>query len=191
MPEKQESLHTNLADLPLQEALKELRAREVEFRALKEVCALKTGERITIAQMRADAPYPVWGGGTQPTGYYHAYNFEQAITIARAGSAGHVDFQENKFWATDVCFVASQKENMPALIKFVFYVLKSNQGKLRSNLYGATMPKLNKEALYNFPLPLPPLFIQERIVTILDCLTELTAELTARKNNSITILMRF
>ncbi|WP_163566222.1 restriction endonuclease subunit S, partial [Helicobacter suis] len=37
------------------------------------------------------------------------------------------------------------------------------------------------QRLQRYALPLPPLLIQERIVTILDCLTELTAELTARK----------
>ncbi|WP_121020831.1 restriction endonuclease subunit S [Helicobacter vulpis] len=166
---------------PLEKLLQEHCPQGVEFLPLKEVCALRTGERITTKEMRANAPYPVWGGGVQPTGRYHAYNFEEAITIARAGSAGHVGFQVGKFWATDVCFVASKKEDMPALIKFVFYVLQSNQNKLRANLYGATMPKLDKGVLYDFPIPLPPLIVQEKIVTILDCFTELTAELTARK----------
>ncbi|WP_158652716.1 restriction endonuclease subunit S [Helicobacter felis] len=166
---------------PLEKLLQEHCPQGVEFAPLKEVCALRTGERITTKEMRDDAPYPVWGGGTQPTGHYHAYNFEESITIARAGSAGHVGFQEGKFWATDVCFVAIKKEDMPALIKFVFYVLKNNQNKLRANLYGATMPKLDKGVLYDFPIPLPPLIVQEKIVSILDCFTELTAELTARK----------
>lgn len=79
----------------------------VEFKALQDICALRAGDRIIKSMMKDNEKYPVMGGGVMPTGYYKNYNFSQGITIARAGSAGFVSWQENPFWATDVCFVAT------------------------------------------------------------------------------------
>lgn len=91
---------------PLESLLQQHCPNGVEFKELQEICKLQAGDRIIKSMMNDKAKYPVMGGGTEPTGYYHDYNFNQAITIARAGSAGYVAWQEGKFWATDVCFVA-------------------------------------------------------------------------------------
>lgn len=196
---------------PLESLLQQHCPNGVEFKELKEVCKLQAGDRIIKSMMNDKAKYPVMGGGTEPTGYYHDYNFNQAITIARAGSAGYVAWQEGKFWATDVCFVAilpishcetsarksrqstntkskqmdchefdkSNSRNDKAILKFVFYVLKANEYELKKHLYGGSMPKLDKNYLWSFPIPLPPLEIQYKIVEILDAFTELQAELQA------------
>ncbi|EAJ7575109.1 restriction endonuclease subunit S [Campylobacter upsaliensis] len=194
---------------PLESLLQQHCPNGVEFKELKEVCKLQAGDRIIKSMMNDKAKYPVMGGGTEPTGYYHDYNFNQAITIARAGSAGYVAWQEGKFWATDVCFVAilpishcegaerpkqsiksaqvdchdfanAKSRNDKVILKFVFYVLKANEYELKKHLYGGSMPKLDKNYLWNFPIPLPPLEIQYKIVEILDAFTELEAELEAR-----------
>lgn len=193
---------------PLESLLQQHCPNGVEFKELKEVCKLQAGDRIIKSMMNDKAKYPVMGGGTEPTGYYHDYNFNQAITIARAGSAGYVAWQEGKFWATDVCFVAilpishcegaerpkqsiksaqvdchdfanAKSRNDKVILKFVFYVLKANEYELKKHLYGGSMPKLDKNYLWNFPIPLPPLEIQSKIVEILDAFTELQAELEA------------
>ncbi|GMB91325.1 hypothetical protein NHP190009_04930 [Helicobacter ailurogastricus] len=172
---------------PLEKLLQEHCPDGVEFVALGEVCSIKTGERIAIKEMQADAPYPVWGGGTQPTGNYHAYNFQHAITIARVGSAGHVGFQASKFWATDLCFALQIKDNMPALTKFVFYALQKKQTNIKSRANASSLPNITMGRVSALKIPLPPLVVQEKIVTILDCFTELTA----RKNNILIISMPF
>ena len=198
---------------PLESLLAQHCPNGVEFKELQEICKLQAGDRIIKSMMNDKAKYPVMGGGTEPTGYYHDYNFNQAITIARAGSAGYVAWQEGKFWATDVCFVAilpishcetsarksrqstntkskqmdchefdkSNSRNNKAILKFVFYVLKANEYELKKHLYGGSMPKLDKNYLWSFPIPLPPLPVQEKIVEILDKFTQLQAELQARR----------
>lgn len=45
----------------------------------------------------------------------------------------------------------------------------------------ATVTSIRKPMIEDFPLPVPPLPVQREIVRILDNFTELTAELTARK----------
>ncbi|MBX7546427.1 restriction endonuclease subunit S, partial [Helicobacter turcicus] len=218
------------------ELLRFLKYEKVEYKPLCEICHLRAGDRIIKSMMNANEKYPVIGGGVVPTGYFKDYNFLKGITIARAGSAGFVSWQENPFWATDVCFVATlcefchsdfapcdskhceeppapchsealaeeslkdskvrdisaspqyDKRALPRAIcedftltskydnlnlKFIFYFLKSRQNDLQKHLYGASMPKLDKGYLWNFPIPLPPLEVQNAIVAILDKFTEL------------------
>lgn len=67
------------------------------------------------------------------------------------------------------------------LPRFLYYVLSSDQFFLydMQNSKGAKMPRGSKEAVMNYPIPLPPLEIQREIVRILDSFTSLTAELSA------------
>lgn len=149
---------------------------KVEWKKLSEVTNLQAGDRITKSMMNDSLKYCVYGGGVEPTGKYDKFNFENSITISRAGSAGFVNFIKDKFWATDVCFVASQKENN-ANIKFIFYYVKSMEYELKRNIYGGNLPKLNKDFLWNLLIPVPPLEIQEKIVKILDKFTNYATEL--------------
>ncbi len=121
--------------------------------------------------------YPVIGGGVLPTGYYSNFNREKCITIARAGSAGHVNWQSNKFWATDVCFTAVEKDES-LKIKFVYYYLKNKERDLQKHLYGASMPKLDKNYLWNYLIPIPPIEIQKDIVKKLDIMDKLINDIS-------------
>ena len=156
----------------------------VPFKALEEVTHLRAGDRVTKSMMVTDGLFPVFGGGTTPTGFLNESNVRESVTIARAGSAGHVNFVSGDFWATDVCFAASKIFGGPD-IKFVYYYLKSRQPDLIRKTYGGSMPKLDKNFLFRFPVPLPPLQVQEEIVQILDNFlaleVTLEAELEARK----------
>jgi type I restriction enzyme S subunit len=169
----------------ISELLNNLCPAGVPFRRLHEVSKLTAGDRVTKTQMSDLGMYPAYGGGTTPTGWYNEFNRENAVTIARAGSAGFVNFVPGKFWATDVCFVADQLEDGPE-IKFVFYWLKSREYELMTKTYGGSMPKIDKRYLWDHPVPVPPLEVQREIVRILDTFTgleaELQAELAARQN---------
>ena len=154
----------------------------VEYKRLSEITNLSAGKRITKEMMNDNLEYDVYGGGVQPTGKYSKYNEMHSITISRAGSAGFVNWVEDKFWATDVCFVASElceEYN----IKFIYYYVKNQQTELQKHIYGGNLPKLNKDYLWNLLVPVPPLPVQEEIVRILDTFTELTTKL----NNELTL----
>ncbi|MBQ9292640.1 MAG: restriction endonuclease subunit S, partial [Campylobacter sp.] len=148
----------------------------VEFKKLCEISLLKAGDRITKAIMSDDFKYPVIGGGTMPTGKFNDFNRQKCITISRAGSAGFVNWQEDEFWATDVCFTAENLVDFMNL-KFIYYFLKNLQTDLQSHLYGGSLPKLDKNYLWNFKIPVPPIEVQNEIVKILDNFTKLEAEL--------------
>ena len=64
---------------------------------------------------------------------------------------------------------------------FLFYCLSSDSFFAHDMQFakGAKMPRGDKEAIMQFPIPVPPLPVQSEIVRILDAFTALTAELTA------------
>jgi type I restriction enzyme S subunit len=169
--------------------IKDSTSGKVSYAALSECTNLAAGERVTKAMTSKDGQYPLYGAGTVPTGFFNAYNFENCLIFSRAGAgAGFVNFIATKFWATDVCFVANQLERGP-LIKFVYYWMKASQVELMKHTYGGSMPKIDKKYLWNFPVPLPPLPVQEEIISILDGFARIVsdaddgipAEITARR----------
>jgi type I restriction enzyme S subunit len=147
--------------------LEKLTEATVDFIPFHQVADLSAGDRITKAEMDEKAAFPVFGGGTRPTGYFDRANREKAITIARAGSAGSTNFVESQFWATDVCFTATQKTGGPD-IKYVYHFLKSKETEFSEHLYGGSMPKLDKEYLWSLPVPVPNRETQSSIVKALD-----------------------
>lgn len=63
----------------------------------------------------------------------------------------------------------------------MYYQLANNQIFLKSRVRTASIPRLARTAIEQFPIPVPPIEIQEEIVKILDRFADYTAELQARK----------
>ena len=162
---------SKLADL-----ITELCLDGVEYKKLSEITLLTAGDRITKSMMRDDFEYPVMSSGAQSSGNYNDYNYSHSVAIPRVGAAGLVNWIENKFWATDDCFVCSQKSD-EVDIKYIYYFLKTKQSVLQSKIYGGTFPKLKKDYLWSLPIPIPPREIQNKIVTTLDHFDKLCNDL--------------
>lgn len=65
-------------------------------------------------------------------------------------------------------------------VKFAFYYMKSAFKQfILMKAVSATVTSIRKPMIESFPLPVPPLPVQEEIVRILDTFTELQAELQA------------
>ncbi|EKS18525.1 restriction endonuclease subunit S [Streptococcus sp. F0441] len=164
--------------------LEEIQNCPVEWKELGEVCKIVRGVRITKKELLEEG-YPVVSGGTSFMGYTNEYNREKnTITIAQYGTAGYVNWQTEKFWANDVCFSVYPKESI--LNKYLYYFLKNKQDYLYEISNRTAVPySISKEKILRIKIPIPPLEIQEKIVQILDKLTdyvtELTSELTSRK----------
>lgn len=152
----------------------------VEFMELGELCSIETGEQLNKTNLFNKGLYPVLNGGIGYSGYYDNYNTEEnTITISQGGaSAGYVNFMLTKFWAGAHCFVVSPITDF-IINKFLYYNLKQGQLKLQNSKQGAGIPGLNRSELKKFLIPIPPLPIQQEIVSILDTFTELDAQLQA------------
>ncbi|GAA9378723.1 restriction endonuclease subunit S [Helicobacter pylori] len=161
----------------IERLLQTLAPKGVEFRKLGEVCEIIRGKRVTKKEILDKGKYPVVSGGIGFMGYLNEYNREEnTITIAQYGTAGFVNWQNQKFWANDVCFSVIPKETL--INRYLYYVLTNMQNYLYSISNRSTIPySISSNNIMQITIPIPPLEIQQEIVKILDAFTELNTEL--------------
>ncbi len=163
----------------LQTLLQTLAPKGVEFRKLGEVCEIIRGKRVTKKEILDKGKYPVVSGGIGFMGYLNEYNREEnTITIAQYGTAGFVNWQNQKFWANDVCFSVIPKETL--INRYLYYVLTNMQNYLYSISNRSAIPySISSNNIMQITIPIPPLEIQQEIVKILDQFSALTTDLLA------------
>ncbi|WQZ89734.1 restriction endonuclease subunit S [Helicobacter pylori] len=163
----------------LKTLLQTLAPKGVEFRKLGEVCEIIRGKRVTKKEILDKGKYPVVSGGIGFMGYLNEYNREEnTITIAQYGTAGFVNWQNQKFWANDVCFSVIPKETL--INRYLYYVLTNMQNYLYSISNRSAIPySISSNNIMQITIPIPPLEIQQEIVKILDQFSILTTDLLA------------
>ena len=158
----------------IEEMIKRLCPKGVESVKLGNYIILYTGEQLNKANMFKMGSYPVINGGVSASGFVEAYN-EQAntITISQGGaSAGYVNFIKVPFWAGAHCFVI--KPNSDNLNKrFLYHYIKGQEFFIQQCQQGAGIPSVNSDKIKKILIPLPPLSIQQEIVSVLDSFTTL------------------
>jgi type I restriction enzyme S subunit len=162
----------------IEQLIAELCPDGVEYKELGEVCEFQRGQIIT-KKNTIEGDIPVIAGGQNPA-YYHNSSNRTGQTIAVSGSgayAGFVSFWEIPIFLSDAFSVNPLKELL--LTKYVYHFLKHNQVKIYGTQKGSGVPHLHGSSIAKFPIPIPPLPIQQEIVRILDTFTELDAELQA------------
>ena len=97
------------------------------------------------------------------------------MVINVGASAGTIGYSRDDFWSSDGCFCISPSPFL--LSRFIFYVLQSKDFQIKGKVRIAGIPTLDINVLEQFPIPIPPLRVQARIVEILDKFTQLEAEL--------------
>ncbi|GAA8830808.1 restriction endonuclease subunit S [Helicobacter pylori] len=163
----------------LKTLLQTLVPKGVEFRKLGEVCEIIRGKRVTKKEILDKGKYPVVSGGIGFMGYLNEYNREEnTITIAQYGTAGFVNWQNQKFWANDVCFSVIPKETL--INRYLYHVLTNMQNYLYSISNRSAIPySISSNNIMQITIPIPPLEIQQEIVKILDQFLALTTDLLA------------
>ncbi len=163
----------------IENLLQTLAPKGVEFRKLGEVCEIIRGKRVTKKEILDKGKYPVVSGGIGFMGYLNEYNREEnTITIAQYGTAGFVNWQNQKFWANDVCFSVIPKETL--INRYLYYVLTNMQNYLYSISNRSAIPySISSNNIMQITIPIPPLEIQQEIVKILDQFLALTTDLLA------------
>ncbi|GAA8858118.1 restriction endonuclease subunit S [Helicobacter pylori] len=167
----------------IERLLQTLAPKGVEFRKLGEVCEStnkKTLKISEVSEVKNKGMYPVINSGRDLYGYYHDFNNDgENITIASRGEyAGFINYFNEKFFAGGLCYPYKVKDTNELLTKFLYFYLKTNEIQIMENLVSrGSIPALNKADIENLTIPIPPLEIQQEIVTILDAFTELNTEL--------------
>ena len=146
-----------------------------EYKYIKNICEVKIGEFVhkNFQNNGQKSIYPVYNGGTTNTGYYDKYNFdEQKIIIsARGANPGFVNFVDKKFWAGNSCYVLLLND-ININNKYLYYQLKNKQNKITNLKTDASIPAISKKQVENIIVPIPSLEIQNKIVEILDKLSD-------------------
>nr|AAL78769.1 HP848-like protein [Helicobacter pylori] len=169
----------------LKTLLQTLAPKGVGFRKLGEVCEStnkKTLKISEVSEVKNKGMYPVINSGRDLYGYYHDFNNDgENITIASRGEyAGFINYFNEKFFAGGLCYPYKVKDTNELLTKFLYFYLKTNEIQIMENLvFRGSIPALNKADIETLTIPIPPLEIQQEIVTILDQFSLLTTDLLA------------
>jgi type I restriction enzyme, S subunit len=164
----------------IDQLIREMCPRGVMESALSAVISLQRGKRITKGELVPDGRVPVVSGGQGFMGFTNESNREaNTITIAQYGAAGYLKWQDQAFWANDVCYsVMLLTDTLD--YRFLYLLLKSKQDLLYSISNRVAVPySIEAERILSITIPVPPLEVQREIVSILDKFTQLEAELEA------------
>ena len=130
--------------------------------------------------------YPVFGANGQ-IGFYNEYMFEdeKALMSCRGAYSGTMNLSLPKSFITNNSLVIESKL-ADVSVKFVFYLYSAlNKANLIS---GSAQPQVTVQAFNNYPVPIPPLHEQLRIV---DRMESLFAKLDEAKQKAQDVLDSF
>jgi len=133
---------------------------------LGEVCELYQPVTITSKEITEKGLYKVYGANGV-IGYYDKYNHEheEVLVTCRGATCGTVNMSEPRCWITGnamVIHTSDQKLDK----KFLFFFLKNSN--LSRVISGSAQPQITRTSLSPFQIPLPPLEVQQEIVSQLD-----------------------
>ena len=107
----------------------------VEWKALGEVCAIKTGPNIN-KNVIANRPgfYPVINSGREPLGYVDHFNTENdPIGIASRGSVGLITWTPGRFFRGNLNYSCTVKEPSRLDVRFLYHFSLLSGYKLNSS----------------------------------------------------------
>ncbi len=137
-----------------------------QTKKLGDVCDIKTGKK-DVNEGNPTGRYPFFTCAREHT-FSDSYSFDvEALLVAGNGDVGHVNYYKGKFEAYQRTYVLSGFKNVLPNFLFIFLdgFLKETVSKQK---LGNTMPYIKMGMLTDFPVPVPSLPEQHRIVTILD-----------------------
>ncbi len=144
------------------------------FKALDEIAHVGRGKRLTKSQLDPGGKFPVYSGGITPMGYYGNFNQPaNTVTVVKYGTAGFVNYINQKFWANDVCYCIKPADGRILHNKYLYYSLKSMQKSIQSLTMDAIPAHLPTDSIKRFHIPIPSLSEQHKIAECLGSLDEL------------------
>ena len=160
---------------------------EVEWLPLERVAKIKHGKDW---KKLGAGDVPVYGSGGI-MGYVDTYSYDKpSVLIPRKGSITNIFYVDSPFWNVDTIYY-TEIDTSRVIPKYFYHFIKTVD--LMALDTGSGRPSLTQAILNRLQIPVPcpneperSLAIQGEIVRILDAFTELTTELTARKNNTTT-----
>lgn len=138
---------------------------------LGDVCKIFSGKN---KQKKIEGPYPVYGS-TGIIAYCDEYKYDKTlILVARVGAnAGYTHISSGQYDVSDNTLIVDINDNVE--LRFIYYVLVNI--KLNQYAKGGGQPLITAGQIKEIFIPLPPLSIQEEIVSVLDKFEALISKL--------------
>ena len=144
---------------------------------MSDVATMARGVRVVRSQLTVEGQFPVYQNSMTPLGYYGESNCnENTAFIISAGAAGEIGYSTKPFWAADDCWYFICPDCLNS--RFLYYFLQCQQKFILSNVRRASIPRLSRSVIDNIKIPVPPIEVQEYIVSILDKFDKLCNDLT-------------
>ena len=151
-------------------------------KTVHDVLVLQYGKPLPESERIPEGGVPAYGANGALCRSKQPFRTKPSIIVGRKGSAGEVNLTEGPFWPTDVTYFVEHDEQASDL-QYLFYALKLlNLQKLARGV----KPGLNRNEVYALKIPVPSLFEQKRIVTILNEAFEGIGAAVANAEKSLT-----
>ena len=165
-----------------QNLLQVIQAEKVEWKTLGEVAEIRAGQAISKQLIsQNEGIYPVINSGKEPLGFIDKWNTDNdpiGVTTRGAG-VGSITWQEGKYFRGNLNYSVTIKKNIKLEVRFLYHILLELENEIHELCTFTGIPALNASSLKTLKIPVPNLPIQQKIVKILDKMTELEATLEA------------
>jgi type I restriction enzyme S subunit len=135
-----------------------------EEKKLGQIIKLEYGKPLPDSKRKSDGKFPVYGANGEKDRTDEYYHDGKSIVVGRKGSAGELNFTEEKFWPLDVTYFVTFNEEENDLV-FLFHLLKQLE---LPKLAKGVKPGINRNDVYDIDVIIPKLSEQKQIVKKLD-----------------------
>ncbi|EMW9316840.1 restriction endonuclease subunit S [Campylobacter upsaliensis] len=166
---------------PLESLLKQHCPNGVEFKELGELCEINGGKlNANKAQSKGLYEFFTYDYNNPKFVDNYAWDTEALIICKKDNGENPCRYFNGKFNAFQWMRILHNFKNEANIHYIKYYFNAIFMQFLQTNSINISLPYIAIETIKKFPIPLPPLEIQYKIVEILDAFTELEAELEAR-----------
>lgn len=154
--------------------------KNVKWMKLGELCEIYTGgepPKCTIKGNFKDEehPYPIWANGKDLYGYSSTYKINKdAVVISSIGANTGTVYYRKAYFTPIIRLKVLVPKDKTILSKYLYYYLSTISIVVKSS----SVPNINANEVKKMQVPILPIFVQQRIVSILDKFEALVNDLT-------------
>ena len=126
-------------------------SEDYELVKMGDICELKNGTQLDKKNI-INGIYPVYSGGINPIGYHNNYNNENCTIISATGKVGFVQFNKNKFWASQSITIKCENN---LINMWIFYYCKSVEFSIINLSTGSVQKFIRAKQFENYEIPIP------------------------------------
>ena len=139
---------------------------------LGQVAEIVKGKQVNGTELLEQGNYYVMNGGTLPSGWLNNFNTEaNTISISEGGnSCGYVQYNTSPYWSGGHCYSLKILHPKKTSDLYLYHFLKWQEENIMALRIGSSLPNIQKKDLLRFPIILPTITQQNKIVSILSAI---------------------